>query len=107
MFVARGNVYITRKAKEFTKDIGKKIYFVHRTKTEKLGIQVPTEAYKKALEHERLTQEDRDYINHQNADREKREAKACLQGMFAKMPGKERDSIINRAFEIVMIPRAF
>lgn len=80
------------------------MYVVQKSSYQKLGIQVPTEVHKKALEHERLTRGDRDYINQQKDAREKREAKACLQGMFGKIPEEECETIVNRAFERVGTP---
>lgn len=103
-FVPKGNVYITRKAKEYTKEIKKTVYIVHRNLSYPLGIQVPTKIHNKAVEHEKLTKEDRDHTTQLKDIREKREAIACLQGMFGKMPKEERETIVERAFERVGIP---
>ncbi|KAF8543796.1 hypothetical protein BDD12DRAFT_818908 [Trichophaea hybrida] len=94
VYVPKGNVYITRTAKKYTKELGKVVYIVRNTSKSPLGIQVPEEIHEKAVEHERLTREDRGYILKQKEARQKREALQCLEGMFGKMPEKDREDIV-------------
>jgi hypothetical protein len=128
VFVKKGNVYITRTAKKYTKELGKTVYIVHRNLSSVLGIQVPKEVHEKAVAHEEMTREDRSkcsighrkYVKHRETSclprkivvehvndlkekREKREALLCLRGMFDNMPEEEQESIVNRAFEKVGI----
>jgi Mn-dependent DtxR family transcriptional regulator len=59
VFVKKGNVYITRTAKKYTRELGKTVYIVHKGLNSVLGIQVPKEVHEKAVAHEEMTREDR------------------------------------------------
>ncbi|KAL7276731.1 hypothetical protein RUND412_000268 [Rhizina undulata] len=99
VFIAKGDVYVTRNCAKLAKEKGHTVYIIKVSR--RTGIQVPKEIYEFVQEMEEMTRQKRAKAVAQRESRfyDLTLATKCLNGMFKQIPPGVDTAIIERAFE--------
>ncbi|EON68049.1 hypothetical protein W97_07197 [Coniosporium apollinis CBS 100218] len=99
VFVAKGNVYITRHCRTRTKELGEPLFVVVDSKGHRLGLRCPRQVYDEVLTAERATAVDRQSIVDRKDARDRSEATAALVRLFPRIPPEAAEATVLHAFE--------
>ncbi|KAK2877098.1 hypothetical protein FQN49_001421 [Arthroderma sp. PD_2] len=98
-FVPKGDVYITRKCRSQTHDLGSTVYTVYSSTTyEQTGLYVPIDVRAAVELESHDTSDARKQAVAQKDARDRRKARELLLREFPNMPKSDLDAVLNHAF---------
>ncbi|KAI4864556.1 hypothetical protein F4820DRAFT_448866 [Hypoxylon rubiginosum] len=97
IFVPKGNAYITGNCRKQTRGEGKKVYVVHNSKHQPIGIRVPFAIYESVLEKHHETQESRAKSVEKKDIKVKADFRASITSQFPQIPEGELAQIVEHA----------
>ncbi|KDB27898.1 hypothetical protein H109_00328 [Trichophyton interdigitale MR816] len=99
VFVPKGNVYITRKCRSQTHDLGSPVFTVYCSTTYKqTGLYVPASVQAAVELESKETSEDRKRAVAQKDARDRQKARELLLKEFPNMPRTDLTAVLNHAF---------
>ncbi|XXG99685.1 peptide transporter ptr2 [Hypoxylon texense] len=97
IFVPKGNAYITGNCRKKTRGEGRKVYVVHNSKHQPMGIRVPYAIYESVLEKHNETQESRAKAVEKKDNKVKADFRASITSQFPEIPEGELTRIVEHA----------
>ncbi|KAI1774355.1 hypothetical protein F4818DRAFT_442504 [Hypoxylon cercidicola] len=97
LFVPKGNAYVTGNCRKQTRDEGKKVYVVHNSKHQPMGIRVPLAIYESVLEKHEETQESRAKAVEKKDNKMKADFQNSIISQFPEIPERELTQIVEHA----------